>query len=166
MKSTAPSADGTVAEGVRKVRRRRPSDKPHWPRWLTTPSQYQQVARARSLLILSVLAGQKTVSDAIGEAKITRALYYQLEMKALHGMMAALDPLSSAPVNEHQELTVARARLRAMGLQVKQLTQRKRSAERLLQLVLKSNRAAVVRLPRGRRPKALSTMRTPGGDSP
>ena len=117
-------------------------------------------------MILAVLAGQKTVSEAIEEGKITRALYYQLEMKALHGMMAALDPVSVEPVNEREELTLARARLKAMGLQMKQLTQRKRSAERLLALVLKSNRAPLKSAHRGRPPKALAMKTTPGGDLP
>jgi len=166
MKSTAPSADGAVAESAKRPLRRRRSPRPHWPRWLSSPAGQQQMARARCLMILSVLAGQKTVSEAIADSKITRALYYQLEMKALHGMMTALDPLSNTPMNEREELTLMRARLKALGLQVKQLTQRKRSAERLLQLVLKSNRTPLKSPHRGRPPKLLALKMTPGGDLP
>src|SRR5215831_1756798 len=157
MKTNVPSADGAAAVPLKRQRRRRPADQPHWPRWLSDPSEQQRQARTRCLMILAVLAGQKTVSEAIGEAKITRALYYQLEMKALHGMTAALEPSSNVPQNDRQELTLARARLRTMSLQIKHLTQRKRSAERLLQLMMKTTRSPLRRSPRGRRPKALST---------
>lgn len=47
------------------------------------------MAHGRCLMLLSVLSGQKTVTRAIEEAKISRALYYQLELRALKGMMRA-----------------------------------------------------------------------------
>jgi transposase InsO family protein len=50
--------------------------------------------------------------------------------------------------------------------QTKLLTQRKRSLERLLRLVMKSSQVNVNTARRGRRPKALSQWMMPGADSP
>jgi hypothetical protein len=116
-------------------------------------------------MLLSVLSGQRSVSEAIGEARISRAQFYQLETRALRGMMSALDPMSSASVTEQQALSEARAQIHALSAQVKLLTQRKRGAERLLRLVLKSSRTPMQPPRRGRPPKVVKTT-MPGADSP
>ena len=89
MSSPEPAA-GTAAVGAKSGPHRR---QPYLPKWLKRPSEQQQMARARCLMILSVLSGHRSVAQASEEAKISRPLYYQLETRALHGMMRALDPI-------------------------------------------------------------------------
>jgi hypothetical protein len=62
------------------------------PRWLSKPSDLDLVARNRVLLVLSVLSGEKPVTDAIADTGISRGFYYQLEAKALNAMLLALAP--------------------------------------------------------------------------
>src|SRR5512139_2230772 len=69
------------------------------PRWLTGRTDLDQVAQRRTLLILSVLSGHTSVTTAIAEHGISRPLYYQLETKALIGMMRALIPGANAASN-------------------------------------------------------------------
>jgi hypothetical protein len=117
-------------------------------------------------MILSVLSGQRSVGEAIAAAKISRPLYYQLETRALEGMLRALDPMTPASLSEQHELSQAKARVRALSVQVKNLTQCKRSAERLLRLVLKTGRTPLNTRRRARLPQALTLSRPPGADSP
>ena len=121
---------------------------------------------AATLMILSVLSGQKSVQEVIEEEKVSRTFYYQLEDRGLQGMLKALSPRIEGVTSEHRELTQARAQLRSLREQVKALTQRKRSAERLLRLLIKSNQARVTTERRGRPRKALSTAMMSGGDWP
>jgi hypothetical protein len=136
------------------------------PKWLLNPTDAQAIAHGRCLMILAVLSGQKTVKDAIEEQQICRTLYYQLESKALKGMVRALNPATSEAASDRRELKHAQARIRALTAQTKLLTQRKRSLERLLRLVLKSSQVNVNTARRGRRPKALSQWMTHGADLP
>ena len=164
MRSTAPPADGTVATKPRKLQRHRRSTH-NLPLWLMQPNEQQAIARSRALMILAVLAGQKTVHEVILEQKVSRALYYQLEDRALAGMLSALSPRVTEVSSEHRQLAQARVQIRALGARVKLLTQRKRSAERLLRLLIKSNRARVTTARRGRPRKDLSMLMMPGADS-
>ena len=102
----------------------------------------------------------------IEQEKVSRALYYQLEDRALEGMLSALSPRVTEVSSEHRQLAQARVQIRALSARVKLLTQRKRSAERLLRLLIKSNQARVTTERRGRPRKALSTAMMPGGDLP
>ena len=70
-----------------KPTRRRPT-----PRWLREQQDLDEMGRRRCLMILSVLSGEKAVSDAIAEAQISRQMYYQLEEKALAAMLRAVSP--------------------------------------------------------------------------
>src|SRR5215471_1232258 len=79
--------------------RRRAERKRGVPRWLTGRKDLDQVAQRRTLLILSVLSGHLPVTTAITEHGISRPLYYQLETKALIGMMRALAPGANAASN-------------------------------------------------------------------
>jgi hypothetical protein len=120
-------------------------------------------------MILSVLSGQKSVKEVIEQERVSRALYYQLEDRALQGMLCALSPRVQEVSSEHRQLAQARVQIRALSARVKLLTQRKRSAERLLRLLIKSNRARVTTARRGRPRKALtdlSMMMMPGADLP
>jgi hypothetical protein len=98
------------------------------PKWLLK-GELDQVARERCLLILSVLSGEKPVSSAIEEARISRGRYYQLETRALSAMLRSLEP-ASAP--EPQEEASPKKRIRVLEAKVKDLEQARRRAERLL----------------------------------
>src|SRR5947209_15438816 len=65
------------------------------PKWLLEKEELDQIAQRRTLMILSVLSGEKPVTDAIGEAKISRGHYYQLEEKALEAILQAMEPGAS-----------------------------------------------------------------------
>lgn len=165
MKITRERVDGTPSEAAAKPQRHRRTSH-HLPLWLMQPTERQAIAQRRTLMILSVLAGQKSVQDVIEEEKVSRAFYYQLEDRGLEGMLKALSPRIEGVTSEHRELSEARAQIQALRERVKSLTQRKRSAERLLRLLIKSNRARVTTRRRGRPRKSLSTVTMPGGDWP
>lgn len=165
MKITRERADGPAVETVRKPQRHRRTSH-NLPLWLMQPAESQAIAQRRTLMILSVLAGQKSVQEVIEEERVSRALYYQLEDRGLEGMLKALSPRVEGVTSEHRELLQAREQVRLLSERVKSLTQRKRSAERLLRLLIKSNQARVTTERRGRPRKALSTGTMPGGDLP
>src|SRR5256885_7910534 len=102
------------------------------PKWLLEKEELDQIAQRRTLMILSVLSGEKPVTDAIGEAKISRGHYYQLEERALEAILEAMEPGASAgrPV----ETTT---RLLQMEEKIGELEATKRRLERLLQLTRK-----------------------------
>jgi hypothetical protein len=130
------------------------------------PAEQQAIAQRRCLMILAVLAGQKSVQEVIEEEHVSRTFYYQLEDRGLAGMMKALSPRVEGVRSEHRELSQAREQIRTLTERMKSLTQRKRSAERLLRLLIKSNHARVSTERRGRPRKALSTEMMAGGDLP
>lgn len=142
-KQRAPR-DGARVERQKKPRRRRT------PSWLNHP-EFDAVARSRCLMLLSVLSGEKSVTEAIQEAKIYRPTYYQLETRALNAMLAALNPL--ARQGGSPDLSAAAARIEQLQRQVKHLEQEKRRTQRLLLLARKSIRAPVTTGRRGRPPK-------------
>jgi hypothetical protein len=165
MKITRERADGSPVEKVRKLQRHRRTSH-NLPLWLMQPAESQAIAQRRTLMILAVLAGQKSVQEVIEEEKVSRTFYYQLEDRGLQGMLKALSPRIEGVTDEHRQLTQAREQVRLLSERVKSLTQRKRSAERLLRLLIKSNSARVTTERRGRPRKALSTPMMPGGDLP
>lgn len=165
MKITRERAAGSPAEKVRKPQAHRRTSH-NLPLWLMQPAEQQAIAQRRTLMILSVLAGQKSVQEVIEQERVSRTFYYQLEDRGLQGMLKALSPRIEGVTSEHQELAQARAQIRALREREKGLMQRKRSAERLLRLLIKSNRARVTTQRRGRPRKALSTPTMPGGDLP
>lgn len=165
MKITRDRADGAAVEKVRKPQRHRRTSH-NLPLWLMQPAEQQAIAQRRTLMILSVLAGQKSVQEVIEEERVSRTFYYQLEDRGLAGMLQALSPRIEGVTSEHRELVQAREQVRTLSERVKSLTQRKRSAERLLRLLIKSNQARVTTERRGRPRKALSTATMPGGDLP
>jgi hypothetical protein len=112
------------------------------------------------LLVLSVLSGEKSVTEAIAQAKISRGLYYQLETRALWAMLSALNPVVSSGATQ---LSSAMARIAQLQAQVERLEQAKRRTQRLLLLTRKSIRAPVKTLHRGRWPKTLGQPAMPRG---
>jgi hypothetical protein len=90
--------------------------------------EIDQVSRQRCLMVLSVLSGETPVTDAIQTAGISRGTYYQLETRALSGMLRALGPLASA---EGLETSPVR-QIAALETKVKELEKAGRRCQRLL----------------------------------
>jgi hypothetical protein len=120
-----------------------------------------EMARRRCLLILSVLSGEKAVSDAIAEAGLSRNTYYQLEERALEAMLAALGP---TPPGRKPDQT---AELVALRAKLEKLEQEKRRSERLLLLTRKVVRTGRLTLPGLGRPRSTraGSRRSPGSTS-
>jgi hypothetical protein len=122
------------------------------PKWLKDSQQLNAIARSRALMVLSVLSGEKPVTDAITEAKISRGTYYQMETRALNAMLAALNPL--ATVSEGAVPDLSATRIEALLERIRLLEQDKRRTQRLLLLTRKSIRAPLTTGHRGRISKA------------
>jgi phage shock protein A len=152
--------------GVPAKKRRYQRRTVYLPQALKGARDAQSVAHHRCLMILSVLSGHRTVVEALAEGKLTRPQYYQLEDRAVQAMMRSLDPMASESSDMQRELRRARVQIQALSTQVRFLTQRKRSAERLLRLVVKSSRVPLEPRRRGRPPKELSVLKELGADSP
>lgn len=108
---------------LRRKNRPRPT-----PKWLKSRGDLDPIARSRCLMVLSVLSGEKPVSDAISEVGISRGTYYQLETRALSAMLRAL----AANAAEETEEASPQRQVLKLERKVRQLEQAKRRAERLL----------------------------------
>src|SRR5688572_12768681 len=104
------------------------------PKWLIKAADIDEIARRRCLLILSVLSGERPVSQAIVEAQITRQLYYQLEEKALVAMLEAVRPGAEA---RDRDGSTTHGKTSELEQKVAQLEREKRRTERLLLLTRK-----------------------------
>jgi hypothetical protein len=122
--------------GVSRKHRPRPT-----PKWLLRSEEIDRIAQARCLMVLSVLSGEKPVSDAILEAGISRGTYYQMETRALGAMLGALSPLASA---EGVETSPVR-QIALLEEKVKHLERAHRRSQRLLLMTRR-----VMKAPEGR----------------
>src|SRR5688500_17060865 len=124
------------------------------PRWLMKREDLDEVARRRCLMLLSVLSGERSITEAITEADISRQMYFDLETRALSGMLAAL-----VPGKEDS----AAGRLEELEQKVAELERGKRRAEKLLELTRKVVRPGTLKTaagrPRGSRQRRRSTTR-------
>ena len=115
-----------------KTRQRRRGSRRHrartTPKWLLKSEEIDQIAQQRCLMVLSVLSGETPVTDAIKTAGISRGTYYQLETRALSGMLRALGPLASA---EGLETSPVR-QIAALEAKIKELERAGRRSQRLL----------------------------------
>lgn len=134
------------------------------PKWLGR-QELDQVARSRCLMVLSVLSGEKPVSDAIAQVKISRGTYYQMETRALKAMMTALNPLATVSKSGSPDLSAATARIEELQARVARLEQEKRRTQRLLHLTRKTIWGRVTTGRRGRPPKNASLVSIPSGKS-
>jgi hypothetical protein len=127
------------------------------PRWLTGRKDLDQVAQRRALLILSVLSGHTPVTTAIAEHGISRPLYYQLETKALVGMMRALVPGANAASSPDDATPMQQ--IVELEEKVARLEQENRRLDRLLFFAKKVLPAGPLAFPqrRGRKPGRRST---------
>ena len=138
-----------------RARRSRPT-----PRWLTTKTDLDLVARNRVMLVLSVLSGEKPVTTAIEEAGISRGFYYQLETKALNAMLLALAP--GADGEPSPDATGLHARIRQLEEKLAKAEAAGRRAERLLFVQRKLTSSGPVKTHRGH-PAKTTTPSTRGG---
>lgn len=129
------------------------------PRWVKERQDLDEMARRRCLLILSVLSGEKPVSDAIAESGLSRNTYYQLEEKALDGMLTALGP---TPPGRKPDRS---GEIAALQVRVTRLEEEKRRAERLLLLTRKVVRRGRLTLPGLGRPRSTTTGGRPSSGS-
>lgn len=116
-----------AAPDSRSKRRKRPV-----PGWISKSKELDEMAKRRCLLVLSVLSGEKPVSEAIQEGQISRPLYYDLETRALRAMLQALTP-QHATVQGPAAITPGQ-RIAELEAKVARLQRDKRRAERLLLL--------------------------------
>jgi hypothetical protein len=121
------------------------------PKWLKERRDLDDMARRRCLLVLAVLSGVKPVTEAIAEAGMSRGSYYQLEEKALDGMLAALGP---TPPGRKPDQSAEIAELQA---KVEKMEEEKRRAERLLLLTQKVVRKGRLVFPGRGRPRSTTS---------
>lgn len=140
---TESATQATPTDG-RHRKRSRPT-----PRWLMSTSELDAIAQRRCLLVLSVLSGELPVSDAISQMQISRGMYYQLETRALHAMVAALTPGASDEASGSGTLT---GKISALEEKVKRLEQEKRRSERLMLLTKKMLSSGPLKTASGRPP--------------
>jgi len=125
-----PASKASAAPSKRHRHRARPT-----PRWLLKQTDLDEIARRRCLVVLSVLSGQRPVTDAIADAQISRQMYYQLEERALKAMLAALAPGASDETTSRGEGMTRR--IAELEQKVEELERDKRRSERLLLLTRK-----------------------------
>src|SRR6266851_5086499 len=109
-----------MRNGAKRRHRPRPT-----PKWLKQKEELDEIAQRRTLMILEVLSGQKPVTDAIEQAKISRGHYYQLEERALKAILTAMEP-GTSPGRPPETTT-----------RLLQLEEDKRRLERLLSMTRK-----------------------------
>jgi hypothetical protein len=119
-----------------------------------------EIARRRTLLILSVLSGETTVSDAIETAQISRGTYYKLEQRALEAMVASMIP--GAEDGQSQALT-RQKRIEQLQGKIRRLEQERRRRDKLESLTTKILGTGTVKTSRGGRPRKKTSTRTRGG---
>lgn len=141
----------------RRTTRARPT-----PRWIQEPQEdLDAIGQRRCLMVLSVLSGERPVTEVIDEAQMSRPLYYQLEKKALLAMLTALTP-GAAEDDDRPGMT----RMRALEEKVERLEREKRRAERLLFMTRKVIKPGPLKTSRGRPPKAPASTKSGKKTSP
>jgi hypothetical protein len=141
-------------------KRRKPRTRPT-PKWLVRPSELDEMAKRRCLMILSVLSGERPVTEVVEEEHISRMTYYQMETRALKAMLAALMPGA-----EQVGGTSAAERIRELEKQVKELERHKRRAERLLLWTRQVVKPGALTTGAGRKRRSRSPSSTSAGPKP
>jgi hypothetical protein len=147
---------------TREAKSQRPSRARPTPRWLMTKEDLDEMARRRCLMVLSVLSGERPVTEVIAETQMSRGTYYQLETKALNAMLLALAP--GADGDSSTEAMGTARRIEELEAKVKKLEQEKRRTDRLLFLTRKVVKPGPMTTGAGRPPETrTSRSATPGG---
>ena len=135
------------------------------PSWLLEQQDLDEMARRRCVLILSVLSGERPVTEAIEEAQINRQTYYQLEEKALRAMLRALTPGAGEAPTQSTEGPALR-RIAELEAKVSRLEQDKRRSERLLLLTRKLVKPGRMTLGARGRPSKARLLSSSAGPTP
>jgi hypothetical protein len=141
----------------KRSRRNRPRP---MPKWLKEREGLEETARRRCLLMLSVLSGEKPVTDAIAEAGMSRGRYYQLEERAIQAMLESMLPTPGPGKPPDQSLKLAE-----LEKKISRLEQEKRRMERLLFLTRKVVRKGPLTLPGLGRPPSTRSGKKPSSTS-
>lgn len=157
--SKSPARRAGSPEEARRKHRSRPM-----PKWLKDSQRLDEIARSRTMMVLSVLSGEKPVTDAIRQAKISRGTYYQMETRALNAMLTALNPIAAIAPTGTPDLSAAR--IEALLERVQRLERDKRRTQRLLLLTRKSLRAPLTTGRRGRLPRSALLASMASGATP
>lgn len=118
------------------TKKRKPRARPT-PKWLARSDEGDDMARRRCLMILSVLSGERSVTEVVEETKMSRATYYQLEERGLMAMMQALAPLAGPDGAETTSLQLAVAKVAELEDKLARLEKERRRSDRLLYLTRK-----------------------------
>jgi hypothetical protein len=134
------------------------------PKWIETRQDLDDLARRRCLMVLSVLSGERPVTEVIAEAQISRGTYYTLEERALCAMIASLAP----SMNEESASTAESPakRIAELEAKVEKLEREKRRGERLLLLTRKVMKRGPMKMSSGRPPKRSRRPSTMNGPTP
>jgi hypothetical protein len=132
-----------------------------------------EMAQRRAVMILGVLSGQVTVTDAIESTGISRGTYYKLEEKALKAMVRALLP-GADEASDSEALSAAK-RIEELQAKLEQMEKDKRRTERLESLVTKIVRSGPLTTGKGPKKgsrscstsssKSSASTRTKGGEA-
>ena len=145
----------------RRIHRSRPT-----PKWLLQRQDLDEVARRRCLMVLSVLSGEKPVTDVIAEAKLSRGTYYHLEERAMNAMLRALSATAGPDGTESVAMALAQGRVKELEARVVRLEQDKRRLERLLYLTRKVVKPGPMMVERRGRPRGRRSTKTGPSVSP
>lgn len=152
---------GSSSRSTRKKRklRSRPA-----PKMLTAKNDHDEIAKRRALMILSVLSGEKPVTEVIAEHRISRPTYYQQETKALEAMLEALTPGHNGPrkLSKVDELTKQVEQLQA---KLEAAERRERRTQRLLHMTRKMVKPGSVTTGKKRKARRQSSKTTGNGSS-
>lgn len=100
-------------------------------------------------MILSVLSGERPVSDVLEEQGISRGTYYNMEQRALEAMLAALIPLTPGETSDLPSASPAK-RIVELEAKVAKLERDKRRHDRLLFLTKSVMQSGSVKSAAGR----------------
>ena len=153
--SRARARTGSVRDTKRKSRSR------PIPKWLTGTPEIDDMAKRRCLMILSVLSGDRPVTEMIVEHGISRGTYYNLETRALNAMLAALLPTASAETSDEAATSSPMQRIAQLEKKIAKLEQDKRRGDRLLYLTRQILGPGAVKQARGRPSKKQATKKRP-----
>ena len=152
-------------------RTRRRKDETRVPAALLRPD-VDAMAKRRCLMLLSVLSGHQSITQAIADAQIAVGTYYALEARAVTAMLMALTPEPTSPSGSSTSWqTISRLEARVKSLEIE-----KRRLERLLALTKKVVKPGPMKLGAARSRKSsmdkridgdqASTSTPAGGDGP
>lgn len=162
MKKKRPQR-GSEATKAKRVGKRKHRARPV-PRFLgRAESEVDEVARRRCLMILSVLSGERPVTEVVEETKMSRQTYYHLETRALRAMLAALLPAGGESTSQAESQA---RRVEELEEKVRRLEQDKRRSDRLLFLTRQVVRPGPVTAAAGRPAKRRGPSSTGTGKKP